>query len=112
MARDEWGISELADPELANKLLSSILCDEAKDTMIRTALSRILIATSRSLVTNPLVDKIQKWKDLTDKQEKADDNTRCPVCGDQMIACHCPQNMAQEILKEMRGWNPETTKRG
>jgi len=48
-----------------------------------------------------LKDDIQKWEDLTKQQEAADDNTRCPECGEQMIACCCVQERAHEILKEL-----------
>lgn len=45
MAIDEWGISDMKDRELAKQLRNPIACQEARDCMVREALSRILIAT-------------------------------------------------------------------
>ena len=44
-------------------------------------------------------ERINKWIELTKIQEEADDNTKCPLCKEQMIGCDCVVNMAQDILK-------------
>lgn len=44
-------------------------------------------------------ERINRWIELTKIQEEADDNTKCPLCKEQMIGCDCVTNMAQDILE-------------
>lgn len=46
-------------------------------------------------------ERIEHWKRLTVILYEADDNTRCPVCKEQMIACDCVQKLAQDILESL-----------
>ena len=46
-------------------------------------------------------DRINKWKELTKLWHEADDNTRCPVCKEQFIACGCVVEMAQDIMESV-----------
>ena len=46
-------------------------------------------------------ERIEKWRELTRIKYKADDNTKCPICKDQIISCNCVSNLAQDILESL-----------
>lgn len=47
------------------------------------------------------MSRINKWSELTNILNNADDNTICPICHDQIIGCDCVTDLAQDILESI-----------
>jgi hypothetical protein len=59
-----------------------------------------------------VIERLEKWKKISDMRDEPDDHTRCPECRDQLYFCGCTGVIADELLLNHYDWILNKVKEG